>query len=251
MAATLLAALKWLVPSWLNDEITQSLVTVIDEHTARARAGLEARMPSRAGDDALVLIGADRRIPRGRTETRAHYAARLLGWRYPFGHRVRGNAYALLDQIRQYWAGGSASDMYAYTMDRNGSRFQIQPDGTELADYGYSFNWDGLAGKGRFWVLLANIPGVSPGPLIGDPALWGGTVGPDGRGYTIGQYGVTPDDIAAMRELVLGETPWKPAGTRAEYVVVMFTNGIPPNPTWNWDDQINRDPAYRYWSLLR
>jgi hypothetical protein len=249
MAGTLLAALKWLVPSWLNDEITQSLVTVIDEHTARARAGLEARMPSRAGDDALLLIGQDRRIPRGRTETREHYISRLLGWRYPFGHRVRGSAYGLLDQIRQYWSGGETTSMYCATIDAKLQRFAIQASGALTYDH-EPWNWDGATNKGRFWVVLRTIPGVSPGPLIGDPALWDGTVGPDGRGYTIGQYGVTPEDIAAMRELVLGATPWKPAGTRAEHVVLVFDNTFPV-PTGNWQTQINRDPAFRYWSLLR
>jgi hypothetical protein len=255
MAKTFERLFRFMLPArFTRDEgekIWTALTRTIDDYILAMRESLYAQLPSKAQDDALEKIGTDRALRRGRSETRDHYIARLRGWRFPFGHRVRGSAFGLLDQIRQYWSGGETSDMYSYTMDRNGSRFQIQPDGTTLADYGYSFNWDGLPGVYRFWVVLANIPGVSPGPAIGDPALWDNTVGPVGRGYTIGQYGVTPDDIAAMRDLVLGATAWKPAGTRAEHIVVMFANGVPPNPTWDWDLHANRNPAYRYWSLLR
>jgi hypothetical protein len=253
------SALRYLVPSWLLGPATQGLANMLDDATARVRAGLEARFPSRADDDALALIGAERGIKRGKTENRKSYAKRLTRWRYPFGHRVRGSAYGLLDQIRSYFGGfyedGVAfSAMYAYSIDAHGSRFQIKPTGDLQTDYGFGWDWDGAGTYpqwARFWIVLDVIPGVTAGPKIGDPALWGGACGPGSRVYTVGQSGVTPDDIAAIRDLVLGDVQWKPAGTRAEWVIVRFSGAGFPSPTGNWQNQINRNTAYRYWSLLQ
>ena len=98
-----------MVPAWLYSGdgglVLQSLAQLQDDYAARARAALEMRFPSRAADDALAELGRDRAIPRGRTETSAHYAARLIAWRYPRGHRTRGSAFALLEQVSEYFGG--------------------------------------------------------------------------------------------------------------------------------------------------
>lgn len=248
-----LSALKWLVPSWLNDGITQSHATVIDEFTARARAGLEARFPSRAGDDALVLIGQDRAIIRGRSETARNYARRLQGWRYPYGHRVRGSALALLDQVYNYFGGYTPDNPLAnvQSVDQNGTRFFLTSAGPDFGS-GFVWNWDGLAGypyRGRFWLILRGLTGIAPGPVIGaSTGLWGGAIGA-GAGRTIGTSGVDVQDILTLQGLMGGLTPWRPAGTMGQWMIVSFTTSGNPAPTGNWDLPGNRDPAYRYWRL--
>jgi hypothetical protein len=261
MAKTFQSVFRFMLPSWITNgdggKVWAAITNVIDDNILAMRESLYAQLPSKAQPDALEKIGVDRALPRGKTETTAHYVARLRGWRFPFGHRVRGSDYGLLDQLRQYFGGAdrdgiAQSSMFSYTMDQKGSRGQIRPTGDLQFDYGFGWDWDGAGvfpNWARFWVILDRIPGVTRGPTIGDPTLWGGAVGPASRGYTIGQAGVTPDDIAAIRNLVLGPSPWKPAGTRAEWVIVSF-NGAFPVPTGDWQNHAARNPAFRYWSLL-
>jgi hypothetical protein len=249
MAKTFRSALKWLVPSWLNDEITQSLSAVVDEHIARARAGLEARMPSRAGDDALTLIGQDRRIPRGRTELASHYAQRLIRWRSPRGHRVRGSAFALLEQVSEYFGG-----LLCWTIDFSGTRYDRSAAGVETFSFGNSWTWDTDTRKARFWLGIELKGAVLP-PDLGDPALWGGALGTPG--YSIGQLGVTPDDVDAIRGLFARPTPWKPAGTLQQWAVIKVSpNTYTPDATWaNWSKVSggvrlpSRGVGWRYWAL--
>ena len=247
MAKTFRSILRFLVPSWLNDAVTQSHADIIDENLARVRAGLEARFPSTAQPDALYLIGRDRGIPRGRTETADHYRQRLIAWRYPRGHRVRGSAFALLNQVSEYFGG-----IFCWTIDRNGNRHDRASDGSESFSYGYPWDWDGVVvgpgvPRGRFWLVL-NLQGVArPNPKIGDPNLWGGAIG-GGRGYTVGHLGVTSDDVIAIRRLLYGDVPWRPAGTLGIYAVISL-DGATPVPTAAWKDWTGRSPNYRYWRL--
>jgi len=250
---------RFLLPSWLvagdGGKVFDALTQQIDDSISKLREAVYARFPSYAQDDALELIGKDRAISRGRTEPRKNYASRLRKWRQ--SHRVRGTGYALAEQVRRYFGVGDVdgvgiANAYTYTVDRRGTRYAIDPNGYKTRDTGFSWDWDGeplTPNWGRFWVVIQNYPQITAGPKIGDPTLWSGTVGPGSRAYTIGQSGVTPDDVAAIRNLVLGNTPWKPGGTRAEWVIVMFGGGW-PSPTGDWQNQANRNPAYRYWSLL-
>lgn len=250
MAKTFLAALKWLVPAWLNDEITQSHSAVIDESVARVRAGLEARMPSRAGDDALTLIGQDRRIPRGRSETSEHYAQRLIRWRSPRGHRTRGSAFALLEQVSEYFGG-----LACWTIDFKGTRHDRSAASVETFSYSNPWTWDTDTRKGRFWLGLAPGDTLLPSPSFGDPTLWGGALGTPG--YAIGQLGATLDDVDAIRGLFARPTPWKPAGTLQMWLCVTLDGLVHlPDATWaNWSKVVagvrsaSRAAGWRYWAL--
>src|SRR6187455_2560539 len=109
MARTFRQLFRWLVPSWLagegattedepaehhdGEKVLLSLAVIKDAWLESLRQGLNARFPSRGPETALALIGRDHGIVRGRDETAAHYAERLIAWRYPRGHRVRGSAY--------------------------------------------------------------------------------------------------------------------------------------------------------------
>ena len=249
IVATFERSLKFLVPSWLSEgEGGKALIAVariLDENVARARAALELRFPSRAQDDANAKTGEDRGIVRGRSETSEHYAKRLIAWRFPRGHRVRGSAFALLNQVSEYFGG-----IYCWTIDVQGNRHVRAADGTESSSYSYAWDWDGTTTpKGRFWLVLRLQGIISPLPLIGDPALWGGAIGPAAAATaTIGMSGVSSFDAAAMRRLLYGDVPWRPAGTLGVFAVITFDSATPV-PNSNWKNWPGRAVNYRYWSL--
>lgn len=246
-----------LVPSWLStgegEKVLFALGTVKDMVTERLRLGLEARFPTRASKSAQAYIGADRGIVRGRSESNAQYAERLVRWRYPRGHRVRGNALALLEQVWAYFARVPVA-----SIDIRGNKYVRDTDGAETITQGESWDWDGTGASpnwARFWlVLFADNVTIKAHPNYGDPALWGGALGTPG--YTIGQQGVSADDVAVMRRFFKGRT-WHMLGSRPEWLIVSFNGAMPPPDQYygNWSRNIagvqtpTRSASFRYWSL--
>jgi hypothetical protein len=258
--ATFRSVYRWMVPTWINDgeegsRVLHTLATMLDVYTQRLLDGLEARFPTRAGDSALILLGKGRAISRGRSETAAHYAQRLIRWRWPKGHRVRGNAYALLEQIWEYWGG-----IQCWVKNRTGGLYTRTLAGVESYALGAEFVWDSLAcppNWARFWIVLDGTSlGFAAHPTIGDPGFWGDAAWGDG-GYTLGQTGVLHDDVIAMRRLVYSDHAWRPAGVRPEWAIVSLTGALPtPDATWeNWSKlsggvQVQaRSSMHRYWAL--
>ncbi len=230
VAKTFERALRFLVPSWLSEGEGGKAFTVImrtiDEHMARGRASLELRFPTRALDDANAKTGEDRGIARGRTETSAHYAERLIAWRYPRGHRVRGSAFALLNQLSEYFGG-----ITARTIDVKLNWHERTAAGVESFAYGYAWPWDGTSTpKGRFWMML--VP----------PA---------------GAFSYTLEDVQAIRKLFTGIVPWNPAGTQPEWVIVSTDGSTPaPDGLWlHWSKNVAgtqveaRSGTQRFWSM--
>lgn len=220
-----------LAPPWLTkdegEKVLFSLGVMKDAQVERLRQGLLSRFPSRAGESALTLLGQDRGIPRGRTESADHYRERLKRWRYPLGHRVRGNAFALLEQVSEYWGGIDCE-----TIDVSGNLYTRTADGVENALQGVAWNWDGdTASWSRFWLVL-RPPSSLMTAWDGLEGAWGGDLR-GGRGYTLGQQGVTPDDVRAMRDFFVGSVSWKPAGTLTDYIVVALDGAtLAPDGTW-------------------
>lgn len=267
---------RFAVPSWLQEgdggKILHSLAIIKDALSQRARDGLEARFPSRAGTSALALMGPTRGILQGRSETDQHYAARLIGWRYPKGHRVRGNAFALLDQICEYWGG-----VMCYTSDvndtwhgRGRTSFASTVYSRDAEAYAYSaglgyaswYTEDHAVNWSRFWVVVCTnpqLPAVTAAPNYGTAGLWGGATGT--LGYAVGLTGWTPDDTTAMRKLMRPPWAWRPAASSPEWLIVQLTDWTvsaapAPGPTWaHWSSNVagvqtpSRNPAYRYVSL--
>lgn len=270
----------FLAPPWLTgrgdgEKIAFTLEWLLDAFLEKVRQGLNARFPSRAGASALNLIIGDRGLLRGRSESTASIVARLKAWRTPRTHRVRGNAYEALLQIWHYWGG-----TYAATVDAQGLRHVIEendtPDVDTLAEPAYMpdwatgtpgsglcvSNWDGANADNnwsRFWIILQppSSMGIEAQPDFGDADLWGGALGTPG--YTLGQLGVTPEDVSAMRAL-FSELNWHPAHAIPEWVVFSFDTGSPPAPApdgewlhWSKDSSGTRVAArsgsFRYWSL--
>lgn len=256
MGATFRTVFKFLVPSWLSSGegglVLESLTQVVDDYSQRAREALEMRMPTRAADDALALLGADRAILRGRTETSAHYAQRLLSWRFPRGHRTRGSAFALLQQISEYFGG-----LLGKTRDVSGNVAVRTAAGVETVSNGNAWNWDGAGATpqwGRFWVEI-NSSQFSAWGNFGDPATWHGALGVFGD--SIGVVGASPDDFEAIRGLFTSRTPWNPMGTTAEWLIVNLDGTAPaPDGLWlHWSktiagvQQASRYAGFRYVSL--
>ena len=259
MARTFESLYRWITPYWLRegdgDNVLRSLARQLDENVARFRAGLNARFPTRCDAAALTQIGLDRGIIPGRAELRGHYANRLVAWRSPRGHRVRGNAFALLEQAGEYFG---KSSVWAIDYARN--FYGRNSRGVEAWETEYVWDWDSDEGVTpgdifRFWLVLDGSALFAAHPVLDDPALWGGTWGTPG--YTYGQIGAVGDDALAIRRMLTGRA-WKMAGSRAEWLVVSLTADpeIHPDGTWrHWSRQVDgvqtpaRDATCRYWSL--
>jgi len=245
------------MPSWLySDEgelVNYSLGVIMDAFLERLWLGVRARMPSYAPPDAFPRLGRDRKIVRGINEGLESYAVRLIRWLDD--HLVRGNPYALLEQLRAY----CNVDMMARVVDARGNWFTIDADGVRSFSLAQA-NWDwgdntldgsgNITNWGRFWVVLYPPTTLwTQTPAWGDPALWGGAWGTDG--YTWGST-ATPSQVAAVRSIV---RDWKPAGTRCEYIILAFDPssfdptdvqepvGDLPGGDWTINHRMGSDPA--------
>lgn len=245
--------IRFRLPSWILEgdgfAVARTFARLVDEARARDRSSLEVRLPSYIVNDAdaLDLQGYDRGLLRGRTESGEHFAARLQAWRYPRGHRVRGNAFALLDQISEYFGGIACA-----AIDRRGNHSVRAADGSETCTHGNAWDWDGAPASpqwARFWTILDGGADIEIRPD------WAGdlTVG------TLGLLGVEVDDVAAIRGLTSGNgLLWKPAGTRPEWMIIVPEGEAQPAPNGLWGTwhkvvagvaSAARDPALRYVSL--
>lgn len=237
-----------MVPSWLRqgegELVLWSMNRLIDAYQTRLREGLTARFPSYAGDSALRLIGLDRGIIRGRSEPRSHYVARLKRWRWPRGHRTRGSAFALLEQIGEYWGVETA------TFDVNRNLHARTADGVESHAYGVTWDWDGSTTRRyRFWVYLSPVPGMTSWGTWADfatePGSWSVPTA------TWGQRLATADDAAAMRRLMQTPPVWKPGGTSIDYMVVALSTTV-LLPAGGWGTYRGRAAApdtLRFWRI--
>jgi hypothetical protein len=256
VAKTFREVWRWLLPrnfakpEQVDDEgalVAQSLTTVIDTTLTRAREGLNARFPTRAGASAVALTAGDRGLLRGRAESLEDFTARLVAWRTPRTHLVRGNAYELLRQVSAYWGGIKCTTIangYEHTHLANGSESKAVS----------TFTLSEPTRWARFWVTVILDASVTAQPDLDDPALWGGALGTPG--YTLGQTNVTPADVLAMRNL-FQQYAWHPEHAQPEWLVVRLTPFSPSAVAENWSyydagtetQKAARDLQFAYWSL--
>jgi hypothetical protein len=277
--------LRKLGPGWLvKDQLpptmpdggsevdSRSLWTValtLDAQLQRMRDGIGARYPGNppagaklattngAPDDALGLIGRDRLIRRGPSEPVANYVARLQ--RAIDDHRVRGNAWAMLEQIQGFLAPRAVKVAY---VNEHGNFYTLDADGTQTRNKYTDWDWDGSAltdAWARFWIVIYCESGspFEPGPTWGDSQLWGGGWG--GAGYTWGST-ATVDHVFGVRAIL---DDWLMAGSRGVAVVLSFDDSdfapsdtAPPLPDGTWRNygktaagiEVNaRNVDGRYW----
>ncbi len=222
-----------LVPSWLStgdgEKVLYALGRLTDGFIERARRSLTARFPTYSGPTGLALLGDERGILKGRNEDNAGYARRLRGWRGPNGHQVRGTPFAVLFQIWNYLGG-----LECQTLDTAGNVYTIDTAGTRTATHGGSWDWDGDPAWYRFWLRLkpADATFLRLG-FHGEVAFTTEELLP---GEAIGLAGMSAGDADTVRRLFTGPHPWKPAGTKAEWMIVADgTVSIVPDGTWhNW-----------------
>ncbi len=249
MALNFRQLFKYLTPAWAHtgegELLYWSMAWLKDQVQTRAEETIRSRFPSKTGESALRVLGDDRGILRGRAETQPHYAQRLIRFRYPYGHRVRGNPWALLEQVSEYFGGIKCA-----TIDFKGNLHSRSITGVETYTPGLTWDWDGTPStpvKARFWLILWLPLSVTPSPLIGDPALWDGAIGTPG--FVIGQDGVAPADVIGMQKLFHGRA-WKPHGSKAMYAIVgSATADLFPAPDGTWGNPANRSTNFYYWNL--
>lgn len=235
-------AWKFLTPGWLQrdqgERILYSLGLIVDAFAEAAVQSARLMLPSVAPSDALPLIAEDRGLLRGLFEPEASFRARLGAWRYPLGHRVRGSALALLEQVAATMRGTAWT-----TIDQRGTRYDR---GVTPAQRGVAWNWDGaslLPNWARYWVVVKSTG--APWPTF-DAGAWGPTVDADSS-VSLAGSGVHPGEIAAVRTLTApGSLSWTPAGRRAIYLVIYFAGQVFPAPDGTWGEWANRDDQYAY-----
>lgn len=247
-----------LVPSWAQDDaegapVLYSLGLLCDAVLEHAWHALIARFPHHAPSDAVSLIARDRKLVQGIGETQAAFADRLVTWLDE--HRVRGNPYALMRQLRGY----CNAAVRVRTVDRRGNWYTIERDGSyayhgpaDPSSPGEAWDWDGggLERWARFWVIIYPTSAGEPwttGQEWGDGSLWGEP------GATWGST-ATVDEVDAVRRIV---RDWKPAGTRCEHVIIAFDDAsFDPEsgtglPDGTWSSAPNRLNTARYWRGTR
>lgn len=242
MSRTFRDTILRLSPPWLVDEVGSrflySMGVQLDALGDRLVEGMKGSHPDFAAlflQEALPLIGRDRRISRGLDEGPVPYAARLL--RFLEDWPIAGNAYAIMAQLRGYLSGHAVK---MRVVNQAGAWRTLNSDGS--VEYHRAnptnWNWDGNASAwSRFWVVI--YPPSSlwlPGPTWGSPSLWGGAWGTSG--YTWGST-ATPDQVASVRNII---SEWKSAASVCERIIVAFdpdsfdptsSPGTPmPDGTW-------------------
>jgi hypothetical protein len=237
---------KWLVPGWLQEgegELVQYAINVVrDAFAERSLQTVLLSMPSYCPEDALPFHGRDRAIPRGLFEPAESYRARLVAWRFPRGHRIRGNAPALLEQVTAALRGEEHQ-----TIDARGTRYT--QGSTDAAERGVTWDWDGAEGAnigtqwGRYWIVVKATQNPETWDDASNTEVWDDTR----ETGTWAHSEIHRGEIAAVRSLVApGSQSWTPAGRRAIYLVIYFQGQSYPVPGGDWDDWTQRDPQYAY-----
>lgn len=116
------------VPPWLKIGTAQkylyALAVQLDAAGDALVAGVKMRFPNLYSGDSLATIGAERRIRRGLEESNQNYAGRLTRWLED--HRVRGGAYALLNQLYVHYAPNNFPIVLSYP---SGTRYFLDVTG--------------------------------------------------------------------------------------------------------------------------
>lgn len=258
---------KHLAPSWLTTDegelVGWSLDLIKDAFIERIRLGLLARLPQNdpngittAPEDALVLMGRDRRVVRGIDEPAASYAVRLKTW-LDDRHKA-GSAYMLLQKLAEYTAYASGAFSFR-TVDDRGNWYSRDADGVETRSLeAENWNWDGgIIGErwSRFWVV------IYPDGYWTESPVWG-AAGLTWADDEIETWGTTAprEHVVTTRFLV---NDWKPAGTRCVNIIIAldansFDPTAPePDGSWGrWSKNVDgvmvasRLSTARYWSGL-
>lgn len=230
------------VPPWLRRAIggalTRGMATPIDTMQADTAEAITLRFPG--GSDAnavaihpegLALLGRERRILRGPGETDETFAERLRAWWD--SHRTRGNAYALLQQMHDFFL--STNNVPIQYINQFGSSVTIDAAGafTRSTVAGWSGDGQNPPKWARFYLVF-----YLAGPTIDVPLLTEDDepiVTEDGEALlaSVSIYALTAEDIdllcAVPRE-------WSAAHIDRIYITLLPATGnawgLPPGIAW-------------------
>jgi hypothetical protein len=189
-------------PPWLQrghaEKIGYSMGVQVDAFGDALVAGVKLRFPGYYTMDALSLttLGRERRIPRGRTESDASYAARLAT--FFDAHRYRGGPSSLLEQWWLYWRPDMPATELVYA---NGPRYTVDP---------------------ATGAITRDVIAWYPGP---DPAMWA-------RWWmflSTDRWASAPPTASEVAELRRIPRQWNAAHTLGSIVIMS-----PGAELWNW-----------------
>jgi hypothetical protein len=121
--------LEQIVPTWLLGYVGKRYLyahsLLVDAFGDALLSGVQTRFPGYYSNESLPIIGKERRILRGLSESDAAYAARLTQWLTDHAHR--GSALAMLDQLYLHY---QPDTFRIVLIARNGLTYDMAADGT-------------------------------------------------------------------------------------------------------------------------
>jgi hypothetical protein len=229
---------KELLASWLSEGEGEaawySIGWLIDARLHDYYWALLSRMPSFAPLDAFPLFEQDRKLrrsiafrrdPSSKT-ARQGYIDRLLSWLD--AARVRGGAFACLEQVRAYMGGEGIRVRW---VDASGNWYTIDRDGTWYYQLNTgNWQWDQVPNPphwARFWIII--YPRYLPEEGRFEP--WDKPPPLDGGLYFDGSWAwgsdASPEEVDNLLKVIEGE---KPAGRRQEWAMYYYYDDDGPDP---------------------
>lgn len=207
---TLLKITPWWLQGFIGVRLLYVLALHIDILAEMLVQAVRRRHPGLDSFDALRVSGKDRRIRRGRLEPDAIYAERLRT--FLDAHRRRGGPYALLDQLKAFYAAAPYAIDLVY---RAGTAFLMTIAGVITRSTVDTSLYDAAPQKWARWYLFFHWPTTPPTDgLWGDPGTW------DDGG--VWDSGLTPQEIT---DLKLVPSEWGNAHSRGTIVLLAPGDG--------------------------
>lgn len=193
-------AIQLIVPPWLmqpvGGAILQACAEQLDDLVDRVRAAVKLRFPGLYSFDSLPELGRQRRIRRGRFETDATYAGRLIPWLD--AHRHRGGPYAMLGQLFAFYGPSNFQIVLLYT---SGRQFTMDVDGAIVMDDAGTWDIGGPAAQWARYLLIFDWPNP-----VDDDGTWNDAGTWDDGG--VWDSDLSPDDVRDIRMI---PREWQPA----------------------------------------
>jgi len=277
---------KTLCPAWLQDGVGERIMYDLglsaDANLEKLVQGVRARLPTRAAPSALPVLGADRVIGRGLTESDDSYRMRLqrafeawqlagsaradlsqlLGFLLAVTPPVRevASRYAA-DPARIAWLlarGIILSDPgSSYPNARLSSKWDTYPAGRDptsepvhqfVDTAGGNWDWDSLSpksGSWGWWSTYIVLYSTAPNAWIGKSGKWGtgGKWGSSGNAWGVDK----PAAVGRSIQIIVGQ--WKAAQAWCRSVIVCFDD-TPFDPDQPVAGGVNPDGHFGRWSKI-
>jgi len=230
------AAMSDAAPPWLRrlvgGPVVRGIGDAMDTETDRLVEGVKKRFPDTGSDeDAIGLLGRERRILRGPGELGSTFAGRLREWWS--SHRTRGGPYALLEQIHAFFL--ETNNVPIQYISNLGAEVTVAADGTFTRGTVAGWLGDGAVPPSwaRFFLVLY-LDGDTLSFVLtdaaGDPIF---TAGGEPILVTVSIYALTAADLDLICSV---PREWNAAHVDRIYIVLIPSGGIawglPPGTLW-------------------